>query len=402
VPKPNDVPYLIRRTHEERILAALRESGPLTRAELERRVGLSRTTLADITTALLRRGALVERESHTENRGRGRPAAQLALDPSSGQFLGVDLGHRRAHVAVVNASNEIILSGDRAYAANTSWADRVETTLEFIEELTLESGVGLLALEGIGVGVPGPLSAAFRGLERTSPLWFGQGRDQLLDLIRSRFSTHFSAPLTLDNNTRLAALGEAVWGQPSEADSLLFIRLSDGVGGGLVVGGRLVSGAYAAAGEIGHLTVDSEGLPCWCGKNGCLETVASVPAIRARLDATRQHGNADAADQAQVIRAAGAATGRALAGVAVVLDPREVVIAGDALQFPGFADAAREAFERETLPVHAGAELRVSNLRDDAGALGAIAAAFHRSPLLVGYASLAAIPDTAQPERQHA
>ncbi|MCH6471778.1 ROK family transcriptional regulator [Sinomonas terrae] len=398
--KPNDVPYLIRRTHEERILATLRENGPLTRSELEKRVGLSRTTLSDITAALLRRGALVEREHQVERRGRGRPAARLALDPSSGQFLGVDFGHRRVHIAVVNASNEIIVSGERAYASETPWSERVDATLDLVEELTRTARVGLLALEGIGIGVPGPLSTAFGGLERASPLWRAQGRDELLDLIRTQFAARYAAPLTLDNNTRLAALGEAVWGQSSETDSLLFIRLSDGVGGGLVVGGRLISGASAAAGEIGHVTVEPEGLQCWCGKNGCLETVASVPAIRERLAVLQQRPGLGG--QADVIRRAAEATGRVLAAIAVVMDPRDVVIAGDVLRFPGFAEAASSAFAREALPVGAGSRLRVSTLRDEAGALGAITAAFHRSPLLFGYPGLAAIPNPIDPERLHA
>ncbi|HEX2857211.1 MAG TPA: ROK family transcriptional regulator [Propionibacteriaceae bacterium] len=393
--KPNDVPYLIRRTHEERILATLRESGPLTRLELERRVGLSRTTLSDITAALLRRGAIVEREPLVERRGRGRPATQLALDPASGQFLGVDFGHRRVHVAVVNASNEVIVSGERAYSVDTPWGERVSATLELLTDLTRAAGVGLLALEGIGIGVPGPLSTTFGGLGRTSPLWLARGRDELLDLVRARFADNYSAPLTLDNNTRLAALGEAVWGQTPEVDSLLYIRLSDGVGGGLVVGGRLVSGASAAAGEIGHVTVDPDGPLCWCGKNGCLETVASVPAIRARL--------ADpSVDAAEVVRAAGEATGRALAAAAFVIDPRDVVIAGDALRFPGFVDAASGAFERETLPMGGGCTLRPSTLRDEAGALGAIAAAFHQSPLLHGYPGLTSVPDYTDLERLQA
>lgn len=400
--KPNDVPYLIRRTHEERILATLRESGPLTRAALEARVGLSRTTLSDITAALLRRGVLVERPMHEQRRGRGRPAAQLALDPSSGQFLGVDLGHRRVHVAVVNASNEIIVAGERAYDSETTWLERLDATFALIAELTAQGAIGLQALEGIGIGVPGPLSTGFRGEQRTPPRWRGQGRDDLLDLIRSRFDERFSAPLTLDNNTRLAGLGEAVWGRAEDVESLLYVRLSDGIGGGLVVAGRLVSGASGSAGELGHVTVDPDGLPCWCGKVGCLETIASVPALRSRIDAAARDGaDRDGRATAHIVRVAGEATGRALAAASVVVDPRDVVIAGEALHFPGFLDAACEAFARETLLVGGGSRLRVSTLRDEAGALGAIAAAFHRSPLLLGYASLVTAVDISD-ERQHA
>jgi predicted NBD/HSP70 family sugar kinase len=403
VPKPDDVPILIRRTHEERILATLRESGPLTRAELEERVGLSRTTLSDITAALLRRGALVERGSDSGVRGRGRPAVRLALDPASGQFLGVDLGHRQVHVAVVNASNEVIAAGGRNYGAEEDWGARLDLTFGLIEELAASAGLGLGALEGIGVGVPGPAGSPLHADSSTPPRWRGLSRDAVIEMVQARFGARFAAPIVADNNARYAALGEAVWGPSPETDSLLFIRLSDGVGGGLVVGGRLVGGAFGAAGELGHITADPDGGPCWCGKHGCLETVASVPSVFARAG----HLGADAAeiDPAapefrRAVREAGEATGWVLAAAAGAIDPREVVVAGDMLRFPDFFAAVRETFEREVVPIASGSRLRVSALSEQAGALGAIAAAFHRSPLLAGYASNAAPARTVFGRRQ--
>lgn len=384
MPKPDDVPLLIRRTHEERILATLREAGPLTRSELEHRIGLSRTTLSDIASVLLRRGAVIECEPEEGPRGRGRPAVRLALDPASGQFLGVDLGHRRVHVAVVNAANDVIVSGERGYAPEMSWNERLEVVFALVDDATAAGGVRLTALEGIGFGVPGPLGSAFGDASRVPPRWQGTRRGEVVALVRERVAERFDAPLVLDNNTRFAALGEAVRGPSSEADSLLYIRLSDGVGGGLVAGGRLVVGALGTAGELGHVTVDPHGARCWCGKQGCLETVASMPAIRARLAA--------GAPEESVVQEAGAATGRVLAAASTVIDPTEVVVGGELLRYSGFFDAVRRAFEHEVLPTGTPTRLRASALSEQAGALGAIAAALHRSPLLVGYASWATSP----------
>lgn len=392
MPKPDDVPILIRRTHEERILATLREHGPLTRAELEEHVGLSRTTLSDITAALLRRGALVERGVDAGVRGRGRPAVRLALDPASGQFLGVDLGHRQVHIAVVNASNEVIAAGGRSYDAEEDWGARLDLTFGLIDELAGSAGLGLSALEGIGVGVPGPAGSPLRGDPAAPPRWRGLSRDAVIELVRERFGMRFTSPIVIDNNTRYAALGEAVWGPSPETDSLLYLRVSDGVGGGLVVGGRLVSGAFGAAGELGHITTDPSGMPCWCGKNGCLETVASTPAVFERaglLGAAPADVDPAAPEFRRAVREAGEATGWVLAAATGAIDPREVVVAGDMLRFPDFFAAVRETFESEVLPIESGSRLRVSALSEQAGALGAIAAAFHRSPLLAGYAGTA-------------
>jgi predicted NBD/HSP70 family sugar kinase len=403
VPKPDDVPILIRRTHEERILATLRECGPLTRAELEERVGLSRTTLSDITAALLRRGALVEREADSGARGRGRPATRLALDPASGQFLGVDLGHRQVHVAIVNASNEVIAAGGRSYSIEEDWSARLDLTFELIDELAASAGLGLGALEGIGVGIPGPAGPALRDDSTAPPRWRGLSREAVIEMVHDRFGVRFTAPIVADNNTRYAALGEAIWGPSPETDSLLYLRLSDGVGGGLVVGGRLVGGAFGAAGELGHITTDPSGAPCWCGKNGCLETVASVPSVFARagmLGADPAELDPAAPAFRRAVREAGEATGWVLATAAGAIDPREVVVAGDMLRFPDFFAAVRETFDRDAPPVAYGSRLRVSALSEQAGALGAIAAAFHRSPLLAGYAGSAAPARAAFGRRQ--
>src|SRR5690606_31824392 len=117
---------MVRRTHEERVLAALRAGGALSRAELAKRVGLSRTTLSEITATLLRRGAIVVVDTDAASRrGSGRPAERLALDPAAGQYLGIDFGHRRVHVAVADASHEIIASGVERYADDTGWSTRI-------------------------------------------------------------------------------------------------------------------------------------------------------------------------------------------------------------------------------------------------------------------------------------
>src|SRR4051794_8786998 len=113
---------LIRRSHEERVLRALQQSGALSRGEIADRVGLSRTTVSEITSDLLDRGAITIVDTDAVGRvGSGRPAERLALDPGSGQFMGVDFGHRRVNVAVADAAHEIIASGTARYAKTAGW-----------------------------------------------------------------------------------------------------------------------------------------------------------------------------------------------------------------------------------------------------------------------------------------
>ena len=114
-------PGLAQRTHEASVLRVLRERGALRRGEIAELVGVSRTTLSDLAGRLLERGAIVIADTDAASRaGSGRPAELLALDPGSGQFMGVDFSHREVHVAVADASHEIIASGHDTYGATST------------------------------------------------------------------------------------------------------------------------------------------------------------------------------------------------------------------------------------------------------------------------------------------
>jgi len=384
---------LVRRTHEERVLAALRAHGALSRAELAKRVGLSRTTLSEITASLLQRGAIIVADTDAAVRsGSGRPAERLALDPASGQFLGVDFGHRRVHVVVADASHEVIAEGVERYADDLPWAERLAIAFALIERVSLETGVHFGALQAVGIGVPGPYTGARGGMPVVS--WKKQLAPEGVDVA---FLERFGAPVIVDNNTRLAALAEAI-SRPDAVDNLVYLRLSDGVGGGLVIAGQLVTGARGFAGELGHVTADPTGALCRCGKRGCLETIASVPAIlRACRDAgadvhTLDHlahavATGDPAVDA-VLRDVGSTVGRVLGAAAMMLNPREVVIGGEIVRVaPVLVEQAASTlrYELHSIPSDQPHIVRAAQLHDSDGALGAIAAIFHQSPLLAGY-----------------
>lgn len=389
---PGEAHALVRHTHQERVLRALRERGALSRGEIARAVGLSRTTVSEITRDLLRHGAVVVVDTDAASRsGSGRPAERLALDPNSGQFLGVDFGHRRVHVAIADAAHEILASGRQTYHDSTGWPERRETAFELIDRLSAERGVHFRALQGIGIGVTGPhpRSSAPHAPEGA----FGPGFAAARDDVDVSFAERFGAPVMVDNNTRLAALAEALAGD-ANAENVLYVRLSDGVGGALVIGGRLVPGATGLAGELGHVTVVPGGARCRCGKDGCLETVASVPAM---LAACRQRGaDVDSPDELasssdpaveQVLREAARALGRAVGVVAMVFNPAEVVIGGDIARLaPVIVEQTSDTVGAELFPwVAAKPAFRCARLADDDGATGALAALFRSSPLLADY-----------------
>lgn len=326
--------------------------------------------------------------------GRGRPAERLALDPASGQFMGVDFGHRRVHVAVADAAHEIVASGVERYEDDVDWPVRLEAAFGLVDRLSAESGIHYGALQGIGIGVPGPYATApgVRDVPTHGTSTVDAFHRASVDLA---FAERFNAPVIVDNNTRLAALAEAIFGDTA-VENVLYVRLSDGVGGGLVVGGRLVSGSTGLAGELGHVTVRPHGRPCRCGKTGCLETVASVPSMLAALRSEglpaesladlasaveRSHPVAD-----RVLRDVGTDLGRVLAVVSMAVNPSEVVIGGEVTRVaPVIVEQARSTLTYELFPGAGPPAVRPAHLSDDDGALGALAALFHSSPLLAGY-----------------
>ncbi|WP_432936862.1 ROK family transcriptional regulator [Kribbella sp. CA-253562] len=404
MPTPSGVHALVRRTHEERVLRALREGGAMRRGEIADVVGLSRSTLSEITGSLLHRGAIVVVDTDAGRRvGSGRPAERLALDPGSAQYMGVDFGHRRVHVVVADASHEILLSGSTPYDNDLPWSARIETAFTLIDQLSGAARVHFGALQGIGIGVPGPYPTPPTAGPRPAVGSLGHPEAVGVD---AAFVHRFGAAAIVDNNTRLAALAEAISGDQATED-LLYLRLGDGVGGGLVVGGRLVTGSNGLAGEFGHVTVRPAGRQCRCGKHGCLETVASVPAVLAacraggaalhslddlRSAVRRPHPVVDA-----VLRDAATAVGAVLGSSAMTLNPARIVIGGEITTIaPVIVRQAAVTIAGQLFPSGvAGPPVRAAGLAEDAGAVGALAAVFHNSPLLAGYPEA----DAADPRR---
>jgi predicted NBD/HSP70 family sugar kinase len=370
------------------VLGLLRKHGPLSRGELGKRCGLSRTTLYDILAELVAGGAVVTATSQEAPRGRGRPAETLTLNPDAGQAIGIDFARRALHVAAVNLAHEVVGSASEPHDADLPWEQRVELAARLVGSLT-GTGAGALrlgALDAVGVGVVGVVGAQAAEEDQSAP-------HPVQVLLRERFGV----PVLLDNNTRLAALGEAIWGAAAGGQDVLYLRLSHGVGGGLVVGGSLHRGAYGLSGEFGHITVEPGGAPCDCGGTGCLETVAS---IRAVLDAFRAAGGraADVPELVKAVRAGdqaaltllsgvGARIGEVLAALCNAIGPSVIVIGGELAETgAALVEPIERALHDHVMPVSRHrVSLRRATLGEVAGALGGIALVLHESPLLSRY-----------------
>lgn len=363
---------LLRETHEERVLSVLRTRGPLTRAQLAEQTGLSRATLSSIVQTLLSKQALTERPvspaaEDTGGRGRGRPVSVVTLNPAGGLALGIDLGQRRIQVTISNVAHEFVASGAVACAERTPWPRRLQLALDLVDDLTTRHDISLTALAGVGVGIVGPV-----------PPGVGRSSERVV-LVRDTLRARFGVPVYVDNNTRLAALAEAVWGAASGVDSALYLRLSYGVGGGLVLGGRLFVGAGGAAGELGHITVDRDGPSCSCGGRGCLERYVSLTTLQEQcaniLDARDQKAR-------DLLANAGTQIGEVLAAACNTVNPEVVVLGGELAETGDHLFTPLQgAFRRHThSQVHRTVRVTRAALGPDAAARGGIALVLTTSP----------------------
>lgn len=407
----------LRRGHEQAVLELLRKHGPLSRAELGTRSGLSRTTLHDIVAEVVGNGSVVASTPHVEVRKRGRPVEKLSLNPAAGEAVGIDFARRAVHVAAVNFAHEVIGSASEAHAADLSWPERIDIAGRLLTSLATGSGspvssgagsgsgaagsgsgsaddgrrgrsgtVHLDALSAIGVGVVGPISDP--GSENAR----AQGIDGLPDLLRKQFGV----PVLLDNNTRLAALAEAVWGAAADASDVLYLRLSHGVGGGLVVGGALHRGRYGLSGEFGHITVDPVGRPCECGGTGCLETRASLDAVLCRY---REAGAGPTTSRGSSTTSLPAnrppwTCWNASATTSAGCWPRSVMPSARASSSsaaswrgrPALLEPVERALRQQLMPLaRHHVDVRRATLGEAGSALGGIALVLHESPLLSHY-----------------
>ncbi|GAA3475826.1 ROK family transcriptional regulator [Streptomyces yanii] len=361
-----------RAANDELVLAELRRSGALSRAELGRRTGLPKTTLFSTVAALLDSGVLLEREAvDNGSRSRGRPASQVVLNPAAGLYAGLDIGRARMRAVIVNASHEVVASGACGVPSCVRADVVVPAAVDLIRSAGAEAGISLAALAGLGAGFAGVPGVEIDAEE--------------IEQVRRELNDVFDAPVALGNNSRAAALAEATWGAGRAVEDLVYVRWSTGIGGGFVVGGLAVAGAHGGAGEIGHVSVDPAGKRCHCGGRGCLEGFAGGAAlleqcVRRGLEVDGLDGLVAAAQNLspvvmEVVGAAARRLGGVLAGTVAQLDPSRIVVGGELAQLGSLIlDPVRQAVAQLALPL---ARRRVEVVQADLGvnaaALGAVA-----------------------------
>ncbi|HLM31750.1 MAG TPA: ROK family transcriptional regulator [Solirubrobacterales bacterium] len=377
----------LREGNRKRVIDALRERGVASRAELARITGLSRSTISTIVADLLDAGLAGERDGQPAGEVHaGRPPVMVSLNRSAGVALGIDFGHRHLRVAVSDLSHSVLAETWCELDVDHSATDGLDRAAEFVDRVLSESGTDRNHVIGAGMGLPAPIDRISGSVQESSilPGWVGVDA-------AGEASARLGLPVEVENDANLGALAEYAWGAAKGRADVVYIKVSSGIGAGLISRGKLQHGVSGTAGEIGHMVLSESGPVCRCGNRGCLETLASSRAVADLLAASRGERVSTrqlldlcaAGDPAarRLVGDAGRAIGVAVANLCNILNPECVIVGGDlAAAGDALLDPLRDVVRRTAVP-SAVAELEMVGgvLGDRAEMLGALALVMHES-----------------------
>ncbi|MDX3570834.1 ROK family protein [Streptomyces sp. ID05-47C] len=364
------------------LLALVRSGRATTRGALQQATGLSRATVGQRLDRLFRAGWLREGAGGpVDSPLGGRPSITLEFDDAHAVVLTADLDTRHARAAVLSLTGEILAE----HAGPLAVEDGPDTVLGelggWFAELLEKAGRGADEVCGTGLAVPGPVDSE-TGLVVQPPIMPGWDGYDIRSRLSRAFTQHTGAapvPVLVDNDANLMAYGEQRTGY-RDCSAFVLVKVSTGIGAGVVVGGEIFRGVDGGAGDIGHIRVGSEAL-CRCGSRGCLAAVASGGAVARRLAETGvpAASGSDVRDllaaghpgAAALAREAGRQVGDVLATVVTLLNPGVLMIAGD-LAGTSFLTGVRELLYQRALPRStARLDVVTSRLGDRAGLVGA-------------------------------
>jgi glucokinase-like ROK family protein len=393
------------------VLNCIREKGPIARVAIARRTGLSRTTVSTIMDVLLRDGLVREGSMQSATSNGGRRAILVHFNASAGSILGVDMGRTHLTIMLSDLAGEVIARRSGAFDVDCGPEAGLPRLIGELRAFLDEHQVTWAQIVGVGVGMPGPMDAS---LQRTIAPPRMPGWDSVD--VRGVLARELGVPIYLDNDANMGALGESRYGAGVGVADMAYIKIGTGIGGGLVMGGRVYRGSRGSAGEIGHVTVDEDGPLCDCGNRGCLETMAAAQAIvedarqglsllrrnprssglQGQLSASSDPDVADVIHAAQqgdpaclaALERAGAHIGVVLAGLVNLINPSLILIGGGLAGADDLMlDPIRRAVAARSFSIaSAHLEIRAGALGDAAIALGGVAmvldAAFGAGPMV--------------------
>lgn len=343
-------------TPSGRIVRVLSERGSLSAAQISRLTGLARSTVSTAVADLRRSGLISEAGIHDlpGSKAVGRPGTALTLNPDAGTVVGIHLALDELRVAIADVSHSVISEQNIALPRDYGPDMAALALKDWVRRTYAENGLNPAGLLGLGISVSAPVSPDGT-VHRASivPTWAG------VNVVKV-FGKVLSTTVRVDNESNCSAIAELMWGAAQGQDNFVIFKMDLGVGGAIVIDGKVVTGIAGSAGEFGHICIDPEGDLCRCGNRGCLELKASFQTPLRELERTRGHpvsvddairlALAGDVGAARMITDAAEVAGRGLAMIGTVINPPLILIGGALAQAGALVlEPLRASYEKYTL-----------------------------------------------------
>ena len=374
-----------------RVLNYLFRAGPANRVDLVRGTDLSRATVSKLVGELQAQGLVAEQPAPvtTETRA-GRPPTLLALNPAIGAIGGIDFDHQAVGVGVADLSGALVAERRVELDVDNQAERAIDVAAESLRGLLRKCRLPDDRLVGVGAAISAPV------LRDSGSLAAAEIMTSWSEIsLRHELERRLGVPAHVGNDANLGALAEVRAGAARGAANVLYLMLSSGVGGGLVLDGSLFTGHRGMTGELGHVPVDPDGALCRCGNRGCLETLAGAGPLLGQVRPV--HGPDTTLEQAalmaragdplcrSVFRRAGLAAGRVAGGICNLINPELVIVGGDLiLAGDVLVDAVREGVIQSAIDVvRRDVGVVAATLGDHSALLGAVGLAIDNADISV-------------------
>jgi N-acetylglucosamine repressor len=343
--------HLIKKMNQQLVLRLIQSRGPLARRDIARLSGLSPASVTGITGELIDSGLVMESGEIESTERAGRPAILLGLNPEAGFVVGISLGMHKFTAVLTDLDANILLSEVHAMPLSRSTPavydpqSIIQAVIEAVHNLLDQSQIDPRRLMGIGIGINGIVDYE-AGISIFAPHYNWHNVP-----LAKPIAEHFDVPVHLENDARTLTIAEQLFGVGRDVDHFVAVAVGFGIGAGVVANGQVYRGGSGGAGEFGHIVVQENGPPCFCGKHGCIESLASVPAIFRELELALENGEPsvladvkpltiEAVTSAvaerdpvtcRVVAEAGRWLGQGMAMVVNVLNPELFIINGEAV-----------------------------------------------------------------------
>ncbi|HKY55992.1 MAG TPA: ROK family transcriptional regulator, partial [Anaerolineales bacterium] len=292
----------LRQINLSTVLTHLRQNAPISRASLAEITGLNRATITRLVRELIEHGFV--RETGFQSVRAGRPSILLQLDPDAGCIIGAEIEVKFGSIILTDLAAHVLWRQEVDFGDSDEQDTILNSTAQLVRLAYSQAKETNRHILGLGMSLPGLVDVS-RGVLLFAP---NLGWNDVP--IQQWLQKEFDFPIYVDNKANMAALAESYFGSARDSEYVLYINITAGVGAGIVLNQRIITGASGLAGEVGHMTINPDGPKCNCGSYGCWETYVSALAVFRRV--------------------------------------RESILAGEESQL---AEIVRDGFERITIPL---------------------------------------------------